>query len=444
MGNNITNENYNLLSFYKSVDESRRIDNSFALEDDEPLTAEEKKEIDEFWGKYKFAYPNIDYKSFQTFKNRFGKFDVRHCPGAIRTHYLNKWFNSSAYMVSGQNKAMLPMLYPNIKQPKTIIRRMCGLYYDENYNNISMEDAIDIILSTIKNGCSLILKPSNKGGGRGIVFIDPGDKSEVVQDKIKSVNNGAFVIQEILEQSGFMKAFNPTSVNTIRATTMLFKGKVYLLAALIRIGKVGNKVDNYSQGGSILGVDKETGRCNDWALTHSNRKVSVLPSGLDLSEKKLIVPNFEKIKEAVHKAHYYMPYIKMISWDIALDQKNDPVLIENNFAGMIQIHEAVTGPLFGDLMKPILDTYLLNNFFVEFDSGEWKCKEFYNGIVLTEYTGSAEEVFVPQMINNKIVTKIDSIAFGKYKKIKKISIPALVAKKSATALSKVDIIEKRG
>ena len=108
MGNNITNENYNLLSFYKSVDESRRIDNSFALEDDEPLTDEEKKEIDEFWGKYKFAYPNIDYKSFQTFKNRFGKFDVRHCPGAIRTHYLNKWFNSNAYMFQVKTRLCYP------------------------------------------------------------------------------------------------------------------------------------------------------------------------------------------------------------------------------------------------------------------------------------------------------------------------------------------------
>ena len=184
MINNIINENYNLLSFYKQVDESRRLDNSFALEDDEPLTAEEKKEIDEFWGKYKFAYPNIDYKSFQTFKNRFGKFDVRHCPGAIRTHYLNKWFNSNAYMVSGQNKAMLPMMYPNIKQPRTLIRRMCGLYYDENYNNIikkSCEKGINInYVNTgskfnLKNDFSVTcIHPDN-----GYIYSDANDYSAV-------------------------------------------------------------------------------------------------------------------------------------------------------------------------------------------------------------------------------------------------------------------------
>lgn len=66
-----------LFEFYESVKNSRRIDNSFAVDGDIPLTEEEKREIDKFWGKYKFAYPEIDYKSFQTFKNRYGKFDVR-------------------------------------------------------------------------------------------------------------------------------------------------------------------------------------------------------------------------------------------------------------------------------------------------------------------------------------------------------------------------------
>lgn len=442
MANNSSNENYNLEAFYKSVDESRRLDNSFALENDEPLTDEEKRAIDEFWGKYKFAYPNIDYKSFQTFKNRCGYFDVRHCPGTIRTHYFSKWFNNNAYMVAGQNKAMLPMLYPNIKQPRTIVRRMNGIYYDEHYNNISMEGAIRIILKCASDSGTLIFKPSNRGGGRGILFIAKGDTYDTVCKKIQEAGQGAFVVQEMLEQSGFMAAFNPTSVNTIRATTLLFKGEVYFLAALIRIGKVGNKVDNYSQGGSILGIDKNTGKLNQWALTHSNKRITELPSGLKLNEKEIKVPNFETIKETVKKAHYYMPYIKMISWDIALDRNDEPVLIENNFAGMIQIHEAVTGPLFGDLMKPLLDTYLLNNFSVDFESGDWTCKEYYNGIVLTEYKGNAEDVTVPSKINNKLVTRIAPLAFSKYRQIKKISIPSRIAAKSEAALKKVQIIEK--
>ena len=129
MSEYIQNINSNLIEFYKTVDATRSLDNSFAMPGDEPLNEEEKKAIDEFWGKYKFAYPNIDYKSFQTFKNRCGYFDVRHCPQAIRTRYFNKHFRNNLYMEAGQNKAMLEMLYPNIAQPKTVVRRMCCLLY---------------------------------------------------------------------------------------------------------------------------------------------------------------------------------------------------------------------------------------------------------------------------------------------------------------------------
>ena len=57
-------------AFYAKVDSSRRIDDSFALETDIPLTEDEINKINEFWKPYQFAYPTIDYKSFQTFKNR--------------------------------------------------------------------------------------------------------------------------------------------------------------------------------------------------------------------------------------------------------------------------------------------------------------------------------------------------------------------------------------
>ena len=320
---------------------------------------------------------------------------------------------------------------------------MSGIYYNATFDPLSLSDVVSILMDYAQKGISLIMKPSNKGGGRGIRFIDKGDSEVTIQGKIKDMGFSTFVVQELLEQSDFMKQFNPTSTNTIRATTLLFKGQVYFLAALVRIGKQGNRVDNFSQGGSILGVDKDSGKCNDWALTHSNERISRLPSGLKLNERDIVVPGFDKIKEAVIKAHYYMPYIKLISWDIAMDKENSPVLIENNFAGFIQMHEAVTGPLFGDLMEPLLDTYLINNFYAEFEYDGWVCREFYNGIVLMKYTGSSDEIEVPEKINNKIVTKIDAGAFSGYKAIKKLSAPKRIINKSIAALEKVSNIEQK-
>ena len=325
-------------AFYKKVDGSRRIDNSFAMPDDIPLTEEEIAAIDAYWGKYKFAYPNIDYKSFQTFKNRYGKFDVRHCPGAIRTSYFTKHFIDSAYSRPFQHKGMQQFLYPNIKQPRTFVRSINGIYLNEEYEPLTIDEVIDTCIEAMRVGCDLIIKPNHGHGGRGIVVFDAKTtKPRTIRDHItKTLKGSAFVIQEVLVQSEFMARFNNSSVNTLRITSLLYKGQVRVLAALIRIGCAGNRVDNWCSGGSILGVDVNTGKCCASAMLNDRTTSSKLSSGIDLEKESLIVPNFEEVKRQVIASHYRIPYIRMISWDVALDKENTPILIENNFGGMIQ------------------------------------------------------------------------------------------------------------
>ena len=100
------------VAFYKKLNGNRRLDNSFSKSDDIPLTEEEIFAIDAYWGKYKFAYPNIDYASFQAFKNRCGKFDVRHCPGAIRTSHFSKHFSDKNYAVPSEGAAAKKVSIP--------------------------------------------------------------------------------------------------------------------------------------------------------------------------------------------------------------------------------------------------------------------------------------------------------------------------------------------
>lgn len=408
---------------YKKVDEHRRIDNSFSTPEDEPLTEDEIKQIDDYWGKYRFAYPNIDYKSFQTFKNRSGIFDVRHCPGAIRTEYFSKHFVNQSYTMAFQNKALLSRLFPKVNMPKTIIRRMSGMYYDEDYNYISKGKAIEICKEFIELAGKAIFKPSGKSGGSGIVFVKKEElETGGVESAFKNMGINAFVVQEVLVQSDFMKAFNSTSVNTVRVTSLLYKEQIKVLAALIRIGKEGNKVDNYCSGGGILGLDVETGVTNNWAMSNDHRRITVLSNGLDLESRKLEVPNWNKIIELVTQSHLSIPYIKMISWDIALTADNTPTMIECNFAGMIQIHEAVTGPLFGELMDKLLDEYLIEKFYLTKASEDFIYKEYSDYCIITDYIGDMNSCIVPDSLDNKIVGKIEGKALEKIKECKQYSI----------------------
>ena len=165
-----------------------------------------------------------------------------------------------------------------------------------------------------------------------------------------------------------------------------------------------------------------------------NTKISVLPNGLDLAAQDLAGPSFDEVKRIISKIHYRIPYVKLISWDIALNEENVPTFIECNFAGMIQIHEAVTGPLFGDLMPELLDEYLLKEFFVRIAEKDFICKEFHDHITLIEYIGESENVVIPDEINGKPVTKIDKKAF-KGCTISNFTAPLRLMKQANAALA---------
>lgn len=47
---------------------------------------------------------------------------------------------------------------------------------------------------------------------------------------------------------------------------------------------------------------------------------------------------------------------KMISWDLAINESGDPVLIEANFSyGQLDFHQMCNGPLFGETTEEVLN-----------------------------------------------------------------------------------------
>lgn len=386
--------------FFKKVRNGTRGDREFARPDDEPLTEDEIAEIDQYWGKYRFAYPVIDYESFKTFKNRCGFFDVRHCPHNVRMNYLHPQLVNKKYWTPFRNKALMDYLYPDLPKPRTLARRMSDIYYDEDYKPITLEQLIEICLAHVKETGKMIVKPGGDHGGRGIVFLDRENASADLIKKIlmKDMKNVAVVFQEVLRQSPFMDALNPTSVNTVRITTMLFKGRAIPLAAIVRVGKPGAGLDNWHSGGSLIGIDIHTGKLNNWAMAQDLTHAPVIASGIDLTAQELFVPNFETLKVNVCRAHYRLPYMKLISWDIALSYDNTPTFIECNFGGQLQLHEATTGPVFGQYLDELLDEYLLKKFYIRFATEDFVYREFHDHIEVESRTEA------PKTLRDKPVT----------------------------------------
>lgn len=406
--------------FQSDLEIAKKEDEFYALPDDKALTQDQKDAIDEFWGKYQFM-GKIDYRAFQTFYNRSGIFDPRYVP-----HYFCKFFlrpNTAPlkYATAFQNKAYLPRLITNAKQPETVVRRVERLYYDADFKRIDEDTAINLCMEVLEGGREIVVKPSGLAGGKGVEFFASSSPQEL--KKVFHTKGALFVVQKSIKQHPEMAELNASTVNTVRLTTFLYKGRFIPVAALIKIGSPNVRVDNYKHGGCLLGVNLD-GTALPWALNIDRERITELPSGVKLGEGGFTkVPCFDNVLATAERAHYDIPKIKLISWDIAIDDENEAEIIEANFGGDLRMHQVLTGPIFGDMTEKIIDYYAFRKFYKEGITPEFNYREYADRIEITKYAGSKSEVKVPGVIAGKPVTEIGEYAFAFQHKLKKLTLP---------------------
>lgn len=68
------------------------------------------------------------------------------------------------------------------------------------------------------------------------------------------------------------------------------------------------------------------------------------------------VPGYNKTVDLVKKIHLLIPHFRLVSWDLAVGEDGEPMLVEANMRnGMIQLNQFNNGPLFGEMTERVLD-----------------------------------------------------------------------------------------
>ncbi len=192
-------------------------------------------------------------------------------------------------------------------------------------------------------------------GGKGVFFIDKKTSLSEIEEMVKKCINDDIVVQKVLSQSKVLSTINASSINTIRLLTLLRRnGTVKICSIVLRMGVGGSKVDNASSGGIVVGVD-EDGRLKDVAYNVKGERFFEHPDS-HIKFNDFFIPNFDKIKQIVREQAVNLPYFRLVSWDIAIDENNEPVLIEANLCrGELDFHQLTNGPVFGDDTEEILN-----------------------------------------------------------------------------------------
>ncbi|MBQ3252728.1 MAG: hypothetical protein IJB02_05780 [Oscillospiraceae bacterium] len=302
-----------------------------------------------YWKKYGYKPGKIWYKIYS---NREQKVDPRYIPDDLYYGELIPYFSNSQFRRFGEDKCYHDVWIPDIKRPQTICKNIAGVYYDADMNPVTKAQAIAMVLAFEDE---FLIKPSiDTGEGRLIQFFTKETATEASVEAAFDGMKANFILQAAVKQHPVLSQLNPSSLNTMRVITFFFEGEVHVLSCILRVGAPNSKVDNVGAGGYACAI-KADGSLNDKAVNRKAEWVEETSTGIKFAGIRL--PEFERVVDAVKKAHRRMAHFKLIGWDMSVDVDNDPVFIEYNTCP--GANQNTSGPTFGDLTEKVLEEYFI-------------------------------------------------------------------------------------
>ena len=290
------------------------------------------------------------WHSFYTSCN--GNFSTGYVPENLFYTVIEPKLNDRQFASVLMDKNLLEKLFPNAKQPHTVVKNINGFFFTNSGEMIDLE--------SVKSICdkygTLFIKPTiETGGGKGVSAFNLNDNVPNTEKKefgqvLKDYNKN-FIIQKKVEQHEIMSSLNPTSLNTLRVVSYLKNNEVFILSSIVRMGIKGSIIDNSSAGGVSCGI-KPNGSLKETGFKMSGEKSDSTSTGIKFGEIRL--PFMTIVHDEVKKLHREVPYFKMVSWDLAVDTKSEVILIEYNIKGQeITFHQLNNGPVLTRLLEEL-------------------------------------------------------------------------------------------
>ena len=180
-------------------------------------------------------------------------------------------------------------------------------------------------------------KPAGELCGTGTFMVEVRDgkffDGDAPVDLDALAAKADFIFQPVVENHADIKAFNPSSLNTLRIVTCRTRSGALELwdPGMLRIGRAGAAVDNFAKGGIGVGIG-EDGRLMRFGYTHDREwRYSKMEEHPDSHIPFLgrEIPFYREAAGLAMSAHRLFPSLRTVGWDVAVTP-DGPVLIEGN------------------------------------------------------------------------------------------------------------------
>lgn len=234
-------------------------------------------------------------------------------------------------------KTLDSKLFPEFSH-RPLLFRVSGIFLDSDREQITKSRAAELIKEI---DCEIVIKEDWGFGGSDVKFIKP---RELNLNKLPVLPN--LIFQPLLLQHCELNKLNCHSVNTIRVITYLdHQGNIDIKCNYLRFSIGKNRVDNVSSGGGFCFIEND-GRLSQVAYDELGLSIGNKHPLSGTEFKSIVIPNFNLLKEKCIDSHKKYPYGKIIGWDVAIDEKAEPVLLEWNSRPDMWHIEALKGPFF--------------------------------------------------------------------------------------------------
>ena len=241
-----------------------------------------------------------------------------------------------------------------VKAPEMLIVNTDGMLWKADGTIVDVKQASN----DLKDVGEVIIKPTiDTMGAKGVglyLFVDGIDcrSGKTIEQVIKQYRSN-FIIQKRVVNHETIRKLYPESINTFRIITFLTRDGIRTAPVTMRIGVGGKFVDN---GGIFIGVSN-TGMLNKegFSKKHIQRYTAHPDSGVVFNGYR--IEGVEKVLSAATKLHSMLPQLKMLSWDMTLDQDGNVMIIEvNTTAQSVWFPQMVTGKsIFGEYTGDMLE-----------------------------------------------------------------------------------------
>lgn len=204
---------------------------------------------------------------------------------------------------------------------------------------------------------SFIFKPLKGHSGKGInIYKEVGNLQKFFKDMI---TQGAFVVEELIDQAGPMSDIHPQSINTVRVATFKLKDQIEIIGSALRMGTGNSVVDNAGSGGIYANIDMHNGIVNTIARNNKNDQYTLHPD-TNIPIVGFKIPEWDDAIRMVKELACIIEGATMISWDLAYSTKGW-LIVEGNDVGEPYLYQAPLQIGKKELILHFIGEYLKEN-----------------------------------------------------------------------------------